>query len=75
MTYYVPYQNPSLKPTFPEVLKTEYFEWNFLYLLRNLKYTVCALRCVQYLFFFKKWLVKQVQHLCFICFPFMFMVS
>jgi len=53
----------------------EYFEWNFLYLLRILKYTLCALRCVQYLFFFKKWMDKQVRYLCFICFPFMFMVG
>ena len=30
---------------------------------------------VQYLFFFKKWLVKQVQYLCFVCFPSMFVVS
>lgn len=71
----LPIRISSLKPPFPEVLKAEHFEWNFLYLLRILKCTLCSLRFVQYLFFFKKWLVKQVQYLCFICFPFMFVVS
>jgi len=47
----------------------------FFVLVRILKYALCALHCVQYLFFFKKWLDKQVRFLYIICFPFMFMVS